>query len=70
MTYGNYKYVLPAPDGYDRAEWQVYAKTLKEMANWISDQKWDHWGSYHNDDGKGFYFNVEENYMMFLLRWT
>jgi hypothetical protein len=65
-TYGYYTYILTKPEDINRQNHQAHHAKIKEMASWISEQKWDHWG----DVPGGFYFNIEENYMMFLLRWS
>lgn len=64
-TYGYYTFVLPPPEQLTRQNHMEYHIRLKEMASWISDQKWDHWGSVPG----GFYFNIEENYQWFMMRW-
>lgn len=68
--YGYHEYVLPRPYGYNRGEWDAYNSKSKEIYNWICEQKWDHWGSTSTEEGTGFYFHVEENYTLFLLRWS
>ena len=66
MTYGDYKYIMPYPESYkDRFAWTDHTNKLKEMSNWVSEQKWDHWGSEKTPDGFGFWFSVEENYIAF-----
>jgi hypothetical protein len=66
MTYGNYKYIAPYPKSYkDRFAWIEHTNRLKEMSNWVSEQKWDHWGSEKTPDGFGFWFSIEENYIAF-----
>jgi hypothetical protein len=67
MTYGDYKYILPYPTGtYERSAWTAHQQKLKDMANWISQQKWDHWGTATDQPhGRGFWFGVTENYIAF-----
>ncbi len=70
LTYGNYEYTEPTPDGTTRSEWDRYFQRQKDMAAWISEQKWDHWGTVKNPSGQGFWFSVEEEYAWFMLRWA
>lgn len=70
MTYGSYEYIEPTPTGFNRSEWDRYTKRQKDMAAWISEQKWDHWGFIKRDSEQGFWFNVEEEYAWFMLRWA
>jgi hypothetical protein len=70
MTYGDYKFYLPRPITWDRADWYVHQAKVREMTNWIHEQKWDHWGHRVAPFNEEFWFMVEENYNWFVLRWS
>ena len=69
MTYSYYKFYLERPNTANRKDWYAHQAKVKQMADWISEQKWDHWGHRVAPFNEEFWFGVEENYMMFLLRW-
>lgn len=62
---GRHIYQVFKPEDITRQNSSAYMDKMREMSAWISEQKWDHWGGVYG----GFYFDVEENYMMFCLRW-
>lgn len=65
MTYsGRHIYLVYKPEELSRQNSHAYMSKMREIASWISEQKWDHWGGV---DG-GFYFDVEENYNWTVLR--
>jgi hypothetical protein len=64
MSYGEYQYFLSKPQTLERTEWETYIDRKKEMESWISEQKWDHWGTVHGGK-EGFWFMIEENYKAF-----
>ena len=64
MSYGKYKFSLEKPESLERAVWEEYIDRKKEMEAWISQQKWDHWGSFEGGH-EGFWFMIEENYIAF-----
>jgi hypothetical protein len=65
MTFGYYTYILTKPEEITRHNYQEHHRKMNEMVSWIHEQRWDHWGSVPG----GIYFNVEENYNWFVLRW-
>lgn len=62
-----FEYTHQGPVGahYYSNEWEDYAKKQRDMCNWCSDQKFDHWGI----QGNTFWFKFEKDYMLFMLRW-
>ena len=67
--YGEYIYLHHRPQVESRADWEAYTKRSKEMQAWCNAQKFDHWGLTRGNNDL-FWFNREEDYMMFLLRWS
>ena len=70
MNYGDYRYVLPYPDIVSRNSLDEYNKKIREMNDWLHEQKWDHWGAGVCVGGYEFWFYNEENYNWFVLRWS
>lgn len=51
---------------HTQVEFYDYLAKLQEMQQWLHDQKWDHWGY-----EKGvFMFSFEQDYALFLLKWS
>jgi len=68
-NYGEYLYKHYRPQGGTRADWEVFTDRSKAMQAWCNEQKFDHWGfSQGNNDL--FWFTREQDYMLFLLRWS
>jgi len=64
MNGWKYQYsVGPAPN--TRAERNELVAKIDEMSAWCQEHIVDHWGQ----NGRIFCFLLEEDYMMFLLRW-
>jgi len=63
-----FEYTVPLPKTLQeyRSKHTEYADLFREMSNWCSDQKFDHWGT----EGNTFWFCYEKDYLMFLLRWS
>ena len=70
MTYGDYRFHIKRPEGWNSVEWAAHHARVRAMANWITEQKWDHWGHHTEDGREEFWFNVEEEYIWFVLRWS
>ncbi len=67
--YGEYIYLHHRPDVIDRATWREYNDKTQKMCVWCNEQKFDHWGIVEGNNAL-FWFSVEADYIMFLLRWT
>ena len=75
MTFGYYDYKLTRPPKglfMHRTLWQEYLEHKKAIQSWCNEQKFDHWGYVERKDENEdiFWFNIEEDYAFFLLRWA
>jgi hypothetical protein len=69
--YGEYVYrhYRPAGAAIYRTEYAEYADRSKAMQAWCNEQKFDHWGMVSGNNDL-FWFNREEDYLLFCLRWA
>jgi hypothetical protein len=66
-----YSITFPRPElPYNKAgreEFIMWSKLIQDMQAWISQQSWDHWG--YDYKTSTFYFDYEEHYNWFVMRW-
>ena len=67
--YGEYIYLHYRPQGGRRADWDAFTARSKAMQAWCNEQKFDHWGLVSGNNDL-FWFNREEDYAFFLLKWS
>ena len=69
-TYTHTKGVKPIYAHWNQKEYKEYQDRLKAASEWC-DENLEHWGCTPTDNGfHEFWFANEEDYVMFVLRWS
>lgn len=61
-----FEYTVLHPKTLQEYRMADHGVRFREMSDWCSEQKFDHWGT----EGNTFWFYYERDYMLFMLRWS